>query len=404
MQKPSAASDPTPDEVVAAAIAASAWIRRRRAIWAADGPALPPVRVAVPIVQSPQIAAVPVESRVVPAPAVADIEPVKTRRGVTVAQARSVARRLIDVGIAWWKPLAATIAIAAVLAGGAWGARAGWHYMTVTLRTGTATFDSVPQGSGVTVDGIVLGQTPVTSRLSVGRHTIEFHTRKATRVVMLDVSARRQNVARVDWTATPMGHLHAESSPDGAHVLVDGAERGVTPLTIDVAVGAHTVVLRNESGSVQKNVTIANDKTTDVSEGIYAGFLHVASTIALTVSEGSRVYAQDERNQALLPAGPHVLQLRNRDLGFSATRRVDIVPGDVFNLEVNPASSLTVTSTLAAHVMIDGTDVGETPLTNYAVTLGTRDVVVRANTGVERRASLKVTTAPARLDVDFSNP
>jgi hypothetical protein len=308
---------------------------------------------------------------------------------------------LTELCIAWWRPLSATIALAVLSTGLAWGLRAEWHHATVT---GTAVFDSVPRGAGVTVDGILEGQTPITRRLPVGRHAIEFRTRSATRVVTLDVSARGPNVARVDWTAKPTGHLHVESSPDGARVLVDGSDRGVTPLTTDLPVGAHTVVLRNDGGSVQRTVTISSEKTTEVSEGIYGGFLHVSSTIDVTISEGSHLYVQDAHNQALLPAGWHVLQLGNRDLGFSETRRVEIIPGEVLNLDVSATSSLTVTATVPAHVAIDGTDAGETPLTGYPVSLGTRDIVVRANTGVERRMSMQVTAAPARLDVDFSKP
>jgi hypothetical protein len=41
------------------------------------------------------------------------------------------------------------------------------------------------------------------------------------------------------------GRLQVESSPTGAHVLIDGRDRGVTPLTVDgLAIGTHKVVIR----------------------------------------------------------------------------------------------------------------------------------------------------------------
>jgi hypothetical protein len=420
MQEPSA-PQPRRDDLVAAAVAASEWIRRRRTAWASGGPPLAPLRVAVrKPADAPVVATLPHVSDAASTPSAPEPQPARpqepptpvavsqptaeTRRARRTAKAPGLALKVVEFALTWWRPLTATIVVAVLGTGIVWGVRSGWHYVTVTLASGTVLIDSVPEGSGVSIDGIVVGQTPITRQLPVGRHTVEFHSRKETRVVMLDVSARGQNVARLDWSAKLTGHLHVESSPDGAHVLVDGSDRGVTPLTIDVPVGGHTVLLQNASGSLQRNVTIAADKTAEISEGIYAGFVHVASTIEVTISEGSRTFVQDDHGQAIVPAGSHVLQIRNRDLGFSDTRHVDVIPGEVSTIEVRPVSTLTVTSTLPGHVMIDGADAGNTPVTNYLVSLGTRDIVVRTNIGDERRASVKVTTAPARLDVDFSKP
>ena len=408
MSEPSVAPDRPQPDVVAAAVAASGWVRRRRALWAADAP-LPPLRIAVsagearPAARQTDIVR-PVE-QAEPASGEPAAKAAKSTRTPSPNALATLARRSTTVLVEWWRPAAATVVIAAAAAAAVWGGRAGWHYVTVTLRTGTASFDSVPEGSGISLDGVTIGQTPLTRVLPVGRHVVEFSTRRATKTVTLDVTARGQNVARVDWTAKPMGSLHVETSPSGARVLVDGTLRGVTPLTVDgIVAGPHTVSLENSSGSVQRTVTIVADKTAEVSEGIYAGFLHVASPIELTVSEGTHVYPLDERNQALLPAGSHVLQLRNRDVGYSETRRVDVAPGEVANIEVRPTSTLTVTATIPSRVAIDGMDAGETPLANYAVPVGTREVFVKAVTGAQRHVSVKVTTAPARIDVDFSQP
>ena len=47
---------------------------------------------------------------------------------------------------------------------------------------------------------------------------------------------------------------------------------------------------------------------------------------------------------------------------------------------------------------------GETPLTNYPIGLGTRDIVVRGADGTERRFTQRVTVAPVQIEVDFSKP
>jgi hypothetical protein len=426
MSEPSAAPDPAHDAVVAAAIAASTWVRRRRSAWAGDAP-LPPLRIQrsapeppaeAPVVPAAEAAPVapfappPVQPSVAareafaPAPPPQAIEPpppppAAPRGPSALSRAVVAARDLAGRALESWRIAAAVIAVAAIGVGLFKTVPAAWRYVTVKVRTGSATFESVPPGAGVSVDGIVIGQAPITRRLPVGQHTIEFHTRTAHRSMTLDVSPLGENIARVDWTAKATGQLHVESSPDGAQVIVDGKERGVAPLTLEVPVGAHTVLLRNADGSVQRNVTITSGNTTNVSEGIFAGFLHVAAGMDVTVSEGSRVFTLDERGQALISAGPHVLQIRNAAMGFSETRRVEITPGEVFNLEVTAQSTLSVTSTIPARVIVDGTDAGSTPLADYPVSVGAREVLVIANTGHERRTTVHVTTAPARLDVDF---
>ena len=403
-EQPSFTPDRPPADLVAAALAASAWIRRRRSAWDDEGAALPPFEIPVSIPASTPPRHL-LEARPVEATRQPEVVPPQPRPAAPrLAKAAVLGRRASTFIVEQWKPILGVAALALALAGGFVGVRAGWHYVTVTLGSGTVLFDSVPEGSGVSVDGIVVGMTPATRQLRVGHHVVEFRTRQATRIVAIEVSARRENVARIDWTARPMGHLHVESSPAGAHVLVDGSDRGVTPATIDLIVGSHAIVLQNAGGSVQRTVTIANDKTTEVSEGIYAGFLHVSSPIELTISEGSRTYAFDERNQTLVPAGPHVLLLQNRDLGYTETRHIEVTPGETFSLAVNPVSTLSITSTVPARAAIDGTEVGDTPVAGYRVSLGNRDVVVKANRGPARRFTVKVTAAPAQLDVDFSKP
>jgi len=68
-------------------------------------------------------------------------------------------------------------------------------------------------------------------------------------------------------------------------------------------------------------------------------------------------------------------------------------------------SKLSVTATDAAEVFVDGTRIGEVPLTGAPVALGTHEIVVRRTAdGVERRSTITVGVAPFALHVDFSRP
>jgi hypothetical protein len=202
------------------------------------------------------------------------------------------------------------------------------------------------------------------------------------------------------------GLLMARSEPPGAIVLVDGKERGVTPLTLnDLTAGSHTVVLQSDKGSVRRVVTIAADRTALVSESIFAGWLAVFSPFEVQISEGALAIRLDETSKVLLSPGPHELRFENRDLGYRETRRVEVQPGETTSLSiVAPPSTLTVTANAPASVTVDGQPVGETPLTSHRIALGTREIVVKDADGNERRFTQKVTVAPVQIDVDFTEP
>jgi hypothetical protein len=202
------------------------------------------------------------------------------------------------------------------------------------------------------------------------------------------------------------GQLVAQSEPAGATVFVDGKERGVTPLTLDdMSFGSHEVVIQSDKGSVRRTVKIAADRDAVVSESIFAGWLSVFAPFEVQIFEGARSIRVDESGKVLMSAGPHDLRFENGDLGYRETRRVEVQPGQTTSLSlVTPPSTLTVTATAPAVVLIDGQQVGETPLTNHPIALGTRDIVVRGADGAERRVTQRVTVAPVRIDVDFSRP
>lgn len=305
----------------------------------------------------------------------------------------------------WSLRAVAAVVLIAVVAGAGLAARSYWGKLTAP-KLGTAVLESVPTGSQVVIDGILEGRTPLSKELVVGRHVVELHYRNSTRKLEINVATGTPTVSRIDWTAKPTGRLQVNSDPAGANVIIDGRARGFTPLTLDdLTVGSHTVVLETVRGSVRRTVTIASDRPAQISESIYAGWLKVVSPIDLEIHQGTRVIRLDDRNQALLPPGSLELRFENRALEYREVRRVELNPGEITSVSiVPPPSALTVTATLPAEVSIDGERVGETPLTDHPVSLGTRDITVKSATGVERHFTMTVTVKPVRIEVDFSKP
>ena len=199
------------------------------------------------------------------------------------------------------------------------------------------------------------------------------------------------------------GTLRVSSTPTGARVVVDGQDRGITPLTVDgLAFGRHTVMLVSTQGTVERTVDVTPDHQAVLDESIFAGWVAVFSPIELTIAEGDRALRPDERNEIMLAAGRHDLRLMNRGLGFEEVRRIEVKPGERQRITVTPPrSSIAVTASQPADVWVDGVRLGTTPLAPAPIEIGTHDLVVRRPGGDERRQTITVTVKPFTIGVEF---
>jgi hypothetical protein len=399
----------------AAADALRTWVNDQRAGWADRPPIEHPVIVPIlPVepVPSPPAAWTPVVTPIELPPVEPEpplfvtsaAEPsVQTTAAVEEEESRdwsSLVRKALGSVLA--------LALMAVVGFGALKVRAYFvNRPPDAPATGTAILESVPSGSELFVDGEPAGKTPVTMPLAAGTHRIEFRRRSSSRKLTIDVPAGKSVREQLDWTAKRKGSLEVLSDPEGAAVTVDGAPRGVTPLTIDdLTAGSHTVVLESSGGTVKRVVSVAADRVAQITEAIYSGWLHVSTPFEVRISDEGRGVPLDERNQALLPAGSHSLQFDNAPLGYHERRTVTIKPGAITSIELTPPTSpLTVNASLPAEVLVDGVRIGDTPIVDRAIELGTRVIVVRSITGAERRYTLPVTASqPVSIAVDFSRP
>ena len=302
---------------------------------------------------------------------------------------------------------AAIFVVAVGVAGGlAW---AGRQYYVRRTTPGTAVIESNPRGAEVFVDGASKGLTPLTIALSPGKHALELRRRgMPPRQFTLDVGPGEQLKQQIDLSnARAMGTLVVTTNPNGAKVLVDGKERGVTPLTLsDLSAGAHAVTLDSTEGTIRRTVQIQAGGSVTLDEAIFSGWIAVFAPFDLQVSEGKRFLGTTENERIMLKAGRHELELVNTRLGFRETRAVDVTPGATVPVNVQSAQGiLRIAAPAGAEVFIDGQRVGETPLAEQHVSLGTREIVVKHPQLGERRITAMVTSsAPAQVNVDFGKP
>jgi tRNA A-37 threonylcarbamoyl transferase component Bud32 len=142
------------------------------------------------------------------------------------------------------------IALGVIAAGGAgfgvWWSGRGGHAASVepsaladagtapVTRDAPLTLESVPPGAQVTVDGHPAGKTPVTVRVALGTHSIRLeragYQPYTDDKVVVDAAIGLRVRAPLNRARA---HLHADSTPPGATVLLRGRAIGETPLDLD---------------------------------------------------------------------------------------------------------------------------------------------------------------------------
>jgi hypothetical protein len=199
------------------------------------------------------------------------------------------------------------------------------------------------------------------------------------------------------------GRLVVTSPSSVAQVFVDGKPRGVTPLTLDgLPAGKHIVMLQNQNGSVEQSVNVGGSETAQLDQTIFPGWVSIVAPVDLVISEGTRPLRLDDRSQVMLPPGPHELVFENRALGYQEARHVDVRPGETTQLSIAPPrSKATFTATAPAEVWLDGVSVGQTPLIDLPVEIGTHHVRMKSG-AAERQFTVTATMTPLAFNADFS--
>jgi hypothetical protein len=212
------------------------------------------------------------------------------------------------------------------------------------------------------------------------------------------------------------GALRIQTEPAQLPVLVDGVERGQSPLTLNaIQAGEHDVVVKGPAGPIKRNVSVQPRETLSLivsavapaaKEAVAAGWLSVSSPVLLLIREDGRIIGTTESDRLMLPAGDHDLDLVNEALGFSASRRVHVAAGKTVATSIDvPNGTMSLNASPWAEVFVDGERVGETPIGNLTRPIGRHDVLFRHPQLGERHETVVVTLqGTARLGVDLRKP
>jgi len=132
------------------------------------------------------------------------------------------------------------------------------------------------------------------------------------------------------------------------------------------------------------------------------GGVKVTAPFELQVFENGKLLGVTAGPIALVE-GPHALDLVNDSLEFKSHANTTVKPGQITSLAITiPQGRLSVNAVPWAEVLIDGNDMGQTPLANLPVAIGQHDVVFRhPQLGEQKQTVVVKATTPTRISVTF---
>ena len=247
--------------------------------------------------------------------------------------------------------IGAGILLVAVAAALAWLVRAASASgpSSVVITEATVTFTSAPERATVSIDGIQVGQTPLSLSLALGTHSAVLRSGSSSHEMSILVEAGKTLSQHVQFAATlRTGVLQISSDPPGAQVSIDETARGATPLELaDVAPGQHRIAISNGQNSVSRTVEVSAGATATVVVSFSAPLPAVAPTgvvainapIDVDVLEGGEHLGSGRVQRISLPAGQHTLDLINRPLSFRLRTTVNVIGGQAVTVNVPTRAS-----------------------------------------------------------------
>jgi len=244
----------------------------------------------------------------------------------------------------------------------------------------------------VSIDGTDRGPTPIEVALDPGPHAVRVSSGPDSETLTVMVTAGTREVHHVHAApskpvAAETGSLRITTREAGARIVLDGEFRGLTPMSFAALTpGVHHVAVVMRGGSVRRDVTIEADRTIDLElmptapaeSAAVGGWLAVSSPFDVEIWDNGAFIGSSRTARVMLSPGSHSIDLVSPLLGFRDRRTVAVIAGQTVPLRlVAPQGTLSVNAMPWADVWVDGKKVGETPIGEIPLTIGSHDVLLR---------------------------
>jgi len=320
------------------------------------------------------------------------------------------------IRVRWPAPASAFVAVVLAVGGLIWAYQQWLPVDASTPRPAKLTIVTEPAGVDVLINGDLRGVSPLSLSLAAGAQTVTLRQGGEERVVPLTLEAGTEVTHHIEFAShtsvsSSVGAISVVTEPAGAQVEVDGRVRGVSPLALkDLTSTDHKVRVSGATGSAERTVAVNPGTTTSVVFSLpkvsspLAGWIAVASPFDVSISEGNNVVATGRVAKIMMPAGRHTITLANDALQYATERTVEVSAGQTATLRVDaPKAAISANARPWADVIIDGTGVGQTPIANLPVTIGSHEILFRHPQLGDRRQTVVVTAkGPNRIAVDLT--
>jgi len=285
-------------------------------------------------------------------------------------------------------------------------------------RPGRLAIDTRPGSLEILLDGVHRGTSPLTLSVMPGAHTVIIRNGSAERVVPVTIVAGTDVTQYFEMSAVePLlasGRLSVVTDPAGARVFVDGVARGTSPVIVDALQAAeHHVSVTTDRGPMDRTVSVTAGGTASVVfslskssplAGPVGGWLAVEAPFDVEIVEHEDVIGTSGASRIMIAAGRHDVVLANRTVGYRDARTIEVTAGKTTTLKIDPPKvPVSLNARPWADVTLDGASVGQTPIANMLITVGSHEVVFRHPQLAELRQTVVVTAnGPNRIAADLT--
>ena len=229
--------------------------------------------------------------------------------------------------------------------------------------------------------------------------------------------ASRFGASRADGRAASLSVI---SRPAGAHVTIDDQTRGVTPVTLQVPPGKHTVSVK--LGNIERVMTFDASPGADILRDLdfapagvpdsearkaaaetpavvdappqpVVGWLAITAPFEVQLIERGEVIGTSAARRIMVPSGRHNLRVVNQLYEFEQARTVEVPPGQTTRISVRvPRVAVDIDAAPWAEVMLEGSSLGVTPILNVTMAIGSHRLVFSHPELGERQQDVVITS------------
>ncbi len=276
---------------------------------------------------------------------------------------------------------------------------------------------SEPTGADVLIDGQLRGQTPLSAELPAGQHVLELRKNNLLRRLPMILDAGARSNQYIELRASDAQALAPASAAAPAPTAASGAapspntsaavatpqptQSHTQPAQPQPVPPAHVPAMTPAAAAA----VLAPDAQAPAPRPVpVVGWLVVQSPLTLSILRNGELIGSSDDGRLKLAPGRHEVELTNTAAGYREATTIQINAGQQTVLRPDlPQSTIDITATPSAKVFIDGQEVGDTPLSQLALPIGSHDILFRHPDFGDRHVTtfIKVGT-PSRASIDFS--